>query len=259
MRRAINVSSMDSRVSRSSDTAQQTRSRETFFRWLLLEGNRLTIVGVLLLSIFSAVVFLSVIGVLSPQPSSPMYFLFSSLIGGNLTLITVVISINQLVLSRELGSPGDLYQRIQQTEQYRDEVESTAERSVSPVNPTEFLRYLHDVLHGSIVELRNSMSETESDDVRALADSLETDVNAVTTTLAGEKVDIFDIVAATLKTNHAHQIRKIDRLVGRERETLSSEVVDSLTTVRNQLLQIDVARRYFRTVYTEKELAPSRD
>ncbi|SEP15258.1 hypothetical protein SAMN04487948_11715 [Halogranum amylolyticum] len=29
-----------------------------------------------------------------------MNFLFSSLIGGNLTLITVVISINQLLLSR---------------------------------------------------------------------------------------------------------------------------------------------------------------
>lgn len=246
---------MDSRVSRSLDTVQEAHFRRATFRWLLLEGNRLTIVGALLLSIFAAAMLLSTVGILSPEPSSPMYFLFSSLIGGNLTLITVVISINQLVLSRELGSPGELYQRIQQTEQYRDAVESTAGRSVSPVTPTEFLRYLHDVMHESTLELEESISVTDADDVRTLTDSLEADIEGVTSALEGENVDIFDIVAATLKTNHAHQIREIDRLVEQEGETFSSEAVDALTAVRNQLLQVDVARRYFRTVYTEKELA----
>ena len=41
--------------------------------------------------------------------------MFSGLIDGNLTLITVVVSINQLLLGREFKSPGTLESQIERS------------------------------------------------------------------------------------------------------------------------------------------------
>ncbi len=78
-------------------------------RWLLVTGNRLVVAAVLLSSILFLLVLFMSVGVLSGRPSSPMYLLFSALLGGNSTLISVVLSINQLVLSRELGATGEFH------------------------------------------------------------------------------------------------------------------------------------------------------
>ncbi|SIR98010.1 hypothetical protein SAMN05421858_4938 [Haladaptatus litoreus] len=78
-------------------------------RWLLVTGNRLVVAAVFLSGILLLLILLPSVSVLFAQPSSPMYFLFSALLGGNFTLISVVLSINQLVLSRELGATGKFH------------------------------------------------------------------------------------------------------------------------------------------------------
>jgi hypothetical protein len=65
----------------------------------------------------------------------------SSLISGNLTLITVVVSINQLLLSREMSSPGELESQIQNVIEYRKDVEDHA-GDIAPVKPLGFLELL---------------------------------------------------------------------------------------------------------------------
>ncbi|MFC4357103.1 hypothetical protein ACFO0N_03960 [Halobium salinum] len=239
-----------------------------FFRWLLVDASRLWVAAYVLGGITLLSLVLAAVGFLTPVPSSPMYFLYSAILGGNLTLITVVISINQLVLSRELGAPGDLRERIEKADAFREDVERITGDAASPVAPADFLLRLHE----SLAEMAEALSEATRDDgrtdelarkVEELAGDLESDANDVVSTIdSSEGGDgrsassrVFEVVAATLGTNHAGQLRRIDRLLTSERDALTNRQREHLDALRELLLYIDVARKYFRTVYTEKELS----
>lgn len=55
-----------------------------------------------------------------------LFYAYSGLIAGSLTLITVVVSINQLLISQELQTPDELHPQIESVVRYRDTVEEAA-------------------------------------------------------------------------------------------------------------------------------------
>ena len=245
----------------STDTTYgQSRDRGTVMNWLLLDGNRLVIAGIIVLvSLLVVLGLLWSFGTASLRPDSPVYFLFSSLLTGDLTLLTVVLSINQLVLSRELGAPGSLQTRIDETLDYRSDVEAVAESAESPSSLPDFLRFLHE----NVVSRAQALDETagELDDdrlqrrLRSLSESLREDARAVNQTLDRESTGAFGIISATVETSHSSQLHEIGRIRTERDDTVSGDLSDALGNLRGLLLQIDVARRYFRTVYVQKELA----
>ncbi|WP_211250904.1 hypothetical protein [Haladaptatus cibarius] len=188
-----------------------------------------------------------------------MYFLFSAFLGGNFTVISVVLSINQLVLSRELGAPGELRQRIENALEYRENAQKRADQSVAPVLPGSFLRFLHETTETRTEELRKSVVNTTDgrlqERVETFADDVLMDVKTVLRALDTEPVQIFAVIEATLGTNHARQLREIDRIEAEFDEYLTDDQRNVLGEIRTNFLQIDVARKYYRTVYVEKELS----
>lgn len=227
--------------------------------WLLVEGNRLVIAGgvlaVLLLALLTVV---WTFGFVSVRAASPIYFLLSSLVTGDLTLVTVVLSINQLVLSRELGSPGNLSERIKGTVEYRSNVEESTETGVTPESPSRFLRFLHEKVESRthrLAEISADVSEENLDQrLDGLVSSLYDDVDLVNRTLDAEE-GIFSVVSATIATNHGDQLQEIAAVRDEYADSLSDELNDVLDAIETYLLQIDVARNYFKTVYVKKELA----
>lgn len=113
----------DSGHSRSASGADRSGFWSTLRRWLLIDGNRWTIVGGILTLIFGAFLLVYLVGLVPIRRPRPYFYLYGGLITGNLTLITVTISINQLVLSRELGSVSDRQRRLQGAVDYRREIE----------------------------------------------------------------------------------------------------------------------------------------
>lgn len=225
--------------------------------WLLLEGDRLVIAGrVVLLTFLALLAVLWTYGLDSLNPKSPVYFLFGSLLTGDMTLLTVVLSINQLVLARELGAPGTLQERIDGAVRYLDEVEAVAETGVSPKSPPGFLRYLHESVESRANALEGRApgvrDETLQRRIGALADSLLEDVRRVNRTLERERPQIFSVVSATLATNHASQLQEIaefreehaDRSrTNRERPSSASGTTSSRSTSRGSTSRPSTSRR----------------
>ncbi len=227
--------------------------------WLVISGKRLRIAGVVVGVVLAVMGALTVAGVLPRRPADPMYFLLSSLLGGNLTLITVVISINQLVLSRELGSPGELRNRMEDAMEFRTDAEATAEWYVSPVRPGAFLLDLHESLLDQAEALEEAVAdhgnERATDRVENIATSVRQDVREVGSELDGSDGEEFTAIVATLGTNHAEQLEKLDRFLVEFRDDLSATERDLVDSIATHLLYVDVARNYFRTIYVERELA----
>ncbi|SDQ24444.1 hypothetical protein [Natronobacterium texcoconense] len=244
--------------------ADETNARSSsVFRWTVIEGNRFAVTALLLGGILLLLCILLVVNLFPREPGEPLYLLLSAFLGGNLTLITVVIAINQLVFSRELGSPGDLEQRTRNAVEYRNEVQSVMDQAVSPVRPGSFLLVLHENLGERAQRLRetttDSPGETDglSTEIDELAGKLRGDVRMVTKALDTPAADeqIFGAIAATLGTTQAQQLYELSRIETEYEDDLSTEQRDLFESIREHLLHIDVARKYFRTVYITKELS----
>lgn len=235
--------------------------RHSLFQWTVIEAHRLVVAGTLLGGILLLLFVLLAVNLFPRAPSKPLYLMLSAFLGGNLTLITVVIAINQLVFSRELGSPGDLEQRTRNAVEYRDQVQEVMDRTVSPVMPGSFLQVLHENLGKRTQELRETIANAAEDGLSAeideLAGALHADVEAVTRALDTPAADeqIFGAIAATLGTTQAEQLHDLARVEMEYDADLSDAQRRLFESIREHLLHIDVARKYFRTVYITKELS----
>ncbi len=235
--------------------------RHSVFRWTVIEGNRLVVAGTLLGGILSILLVLLSVNLFPRVPGDPIYLLISAFLGGNITLITVVIAINQLVFSRELGSPGSLEQRTRRAVEYRDQVQEVMDRAVSPVMPGSFLLVLHENLGKRAQALRETIPDPVEDELSTeideLVGALQRDVRTVTDALDTPAADeeIFGAIAATLGTTQAEQLYDLSRIEMEYDARLSDEQRELFEGIREHLLHIDVARKYFRTVYITKELS----
>lgn len=99
-------------------------------RYLLATGILLLMTGVVLIPDLTRFII---------QNATPLTYMASALITGNVTLITVVVAINQVILSKELESPGSLRDEIERTAEYR---QAALDQETAPTNPSDFLHRL---------------------------------------------------------------------------------------------------------------------
>lgn len=119
--------------------------RDRFLRWLLLVGDRSVIVTALVGATF-AVTF-AVTGDYPPSTravAAPVLRLSNALTGGLLPFVTLVLTINQLALSMELGSVFHLDRRLDAMREFREEVAALTGRDACPAEPAALLETLFD-------------------------------------------------------------------------------------------------------------------
>lgn len=115
-------------------------SLEGVTRWIYLDGHRGVVSGVLLVGVFGTSLVLIRGGLITPAEAGDITALSSALIGGMLPFITVVLAINQLILSEEFGTAGTFLERLEETREYRRDIEEQMGIRPSPAEPSEFLR-----------------------------------------------------------------------------------------------------------------------
>lgn len=226
--------------------------------WLIVSGNRAA-VAVGLMALF--LVFFGMIELLGLVPLSdvqPTFYIFSGLIGGNLTLITVVVSINQLLLSRELQTPGEIQSDIDDVIDFRREVEAAAE-TVPPASTLEFFHILVENAQKEVQNLRSLRSEEIAEPVRnEVNDILKilTDrFNSIDDLIHQSNTTTFPVLSLSLTRDCAQQLPHLRQVQAKHREELPDAAHESIDNLCEWLRDIDVARQYFRSLYLEDELA----
>lgn len=223
---------------------------------ILLRGDRtvisLGIIGVFLttslgLSLFQAFPF---------SDLQAVYYVYGGLISGNLTLITVVVSVNQLLLSREFSTPGELERQISDMIDYRRDVEDAAGQ-VAPVEPLEFLRLLLEATRQESQALGGLVRGTDvaaAEEIVDVVATLTEELDRTDELLVERSSGTIDVLSAMLTTNYARQINALRR-TKHDSEGLPDPVEDSIDRLIDHLQSIDIARQYFKTVYFKQELS----
>ncbi|NHN42715.1 hypothetical protein G9C85_13900 [Halorubellus sp. JP-L1] len=252
-------------ATRDDDDRSTTRKRlvdryERVLKYVLVDANRYAFAAVLLVVASAPLLALELGNVVTvDQETTALYYLFSTLAGGNVTLITIVVSINQLVLSRELRSPGDLETEMDAAESFRADVESGLDRPVAPEAPADFLQLLvsqtrEDV--AAIADVYPSIDdEAVREDVADLVADLEPELDDTFDALQTSGTGVFSALTTILDADFSTHINHARWVVRANEGAMPGDLVEHVDSLEDELEQLDVARQYFKTVYITQELA----
>lgn len=249
---------IDEEVSR-SDLVHERLRESPVKRWVFLDGNRSTIIG-----LFSAVVFVTCVsiglaGYIPVTDPSTATTLVAAIVGGTLPFITIVLAINQLVLSKELGWPGDLAERFEEMTSFRRGVESLTETPVSPAAPADFLQLLVGTVVDQAEQLQMAADQMADPDratvIQEFVQAVSSEGDLVINSLEDTDFGTFNALSAVLghfNGAHLYAARQIRTHYADELTDDAKKTLDLLIELFGQLA---IARQSFKTLYMQHELA----
>jgi hypothetical protein len=245
-----------------SDTLRERAGDSRVKLWLLLDADRRLVAGIPLLLVVLALVVLGAVDPASLREAAgskdPVETLFQALTTAIITGVTLVVSLNQLVLSQELGPLGDQRERMAGTIEFRRDVAETLDVPATPPEPSAFLRALVDGVGsrartlGDLVEACDDGEARER--VSAYADSLAENADGATEALEGQQFGTFDVLSAALDFNYSWKIYEGQRIRGEYEGSLSADALDALDALVETLRFFGPAREHIKTLYFQWEL-----
>ena len=246
----------------SSDNTMRGRAAENRYKlWVLLNANRWALTGGMAAGIFGALMFWGV----SNPPSAQEVLLttdwvkmsFQALIGALITGTTLVVSINQLVLSQEIGPLGSQRRRMDLAMDFYKNTDELLEFP-SPANPALFLKELIDATSDRARAFEDTVQKSDDEDFREHTEAYVEDLleNAEVATGQLENADFgsFAVMKAALNYNYDRKMYDLRWLLDEHKEDLTSEQRETGRETLEALTMYGPAREYIKTLYFQWSL-----
>jgi hypothetical protein len=225
---------------------------------VVLGGNRIAVSALLVGGVVAAFFLLTRAGALAIGPGSAAASAFSSgLIAGTVTLVTISLSINQLILSRVFGSPNELFDQLNGTRDLRRRVREHAGESAVPNDPAEFLDLVAETLTDRANRLRSACDDgsgdrpPEVDDyaagIAAYGESISAKIESQTA--------IVNVLEVILGTEYAKNMTATEQLQNEYGGRLPVEAETELDAIGDILGAVAVTRQFFKTLSLQQDFA----
>lgn len=229
-------------------------------KWLLLEGNRFVVAGLFAGGITLLVYALALLGMIALGPQSNVRTLLSSgLTSGLLTLVTVALSINQLLLSRVFGPPEEFSSRLSGTNEFRNRVSRAADASLYENEPKEFLLRIAEAIIDRTERLKGELPADAPDELFDFADMMAGYADEVTQSVESDvptgRSNTMDVLTTLLGPEYAHALTTIPRLQDEHTTELSDSAQTELAALLELVKSVAVFRQFLKTIAIQQDLA----
>lgn len=230
-------------------------------RWFLLEVNRWVMTALLLVGVFLCIVLVGSYGPVSVQsfltegvsPGAVLVELLKTIV----SVVVIVLSINQLVLSPGLGPVDDQETRFQDSIQLRARMERLTGTKVSPSSPAEFLRIVVTALVLQARHLRDVTEDSPNGELRTETAEFVSEVlneaTPVQSELDGSRFGTFDVIPSVLRFSISEKFHDIRAVRQKHEATFSDEETEAFEEMDELLELFTVSREYLKTVYIRAE------
>ena len=228
--------------------------------WFLVDANRWLVVAVLTTSMF-----VSLFGIVVLSPVSIRDYLLAGTLTSKgyvelqtitVTVITIVLSINQLVLSPELGALSDQRSRLEDVIDTRTRAEELAEAPTTPTDPDHYLLTLIAATEAKARRLGEAVTDSDPT-LRQRVDRYVADVDRETErvhdALEGRRFGTIELLGAAMHFTTADDIHAVRRMHNEYAESLSGAEERAFSDMLDALKLYTVAREYFRSLYVQWE------
>ena len=220
----------------------------------------MVIAGGMALGVFCGLV---VLGVLDStllrtimRSQDPVDTVFEALIGGVITGVTLIISIAQLSVSRELASAGDQRDRMTNSLTLQEDIEDAA-GSIGGPSPATYLGLLCAASRQQATALENAVSENSDATLRErvdrFADRVVENADGIEEELASAQFGEFAVIRAALNYNYSWKIYATRRLQIDYEDSLTDEENEAFDRMSTVLQLFGPAQEYFKTHYLQWE------
>jgi len=231
-------------------------------RWILLEGDRRAIIGAL-----STVTFVTILAAGQIWPfeiqdllteTRAVETILNTLLGGIILLVSVVVSINSIVLSYDITSITAQEDRIETAIDFRQKLDRLSEPSTDPTEPSTFLQMTGESIRERAQALKAIVEEAEAELARDLQEHIEritetaSDLERALDSPHGGELGVLWL---GLETNYGPFINRSRNLMLRYQtggETESTEEFEELIRVMELFA---VGREVFKTLFYTQEIA----
>ena len=244
-----------------SDRLHERLNQNRIKLWFLMGGKRWHVIGLMVTIVFITLV---TVGYLYPaaesaiRSSDSVDTLFSAFLTAIITGVTVVVSLNQLVLSQELGAVKEQRARMEGAMQFRSDVADVIQAQVSPSRPAQFIRALVQVSADRAKDLQDIVSDSSEKDFRKeindFTDSLIGNAREVSEGLDDARFGEFDVISSALNYNYSWKIFTARRIKKKYNDLLTDKGEEELERLIEVLSLFGPTREYFKTLYFQSVL-----
>jgi hypothetical protein len=229
--------------------------------WVLLTGSRWVIAGGFALLVFGLFVVGSTVKQVPLRPlmesSNMVTITFSGLVGATITSATLVVSINQLVLSQEIGSLGTIRNRMDVGTDFRQNTDELLGET-TPTDPATYLDRLIETTEHRARALRDAVAGSNDPDLREKIDVYVDDLlgNASKTRedLADSEFGSLEVVAPAIDYDYNRKMHDVRRFKHQYWESLTPEQIERLDALLTALAMYGTARAYLNGLYIQWSL-----
>lgn len=243
-----------------ADTMRERVGESRVKLWVLLDANRWVVAAVPVVGVFLALV---VLGTLDPSPlagavgeKDPIETTFQGFLTAIITGVTLVVTLNQLVLSQELGAVGDQRERMDEAMSFRKDAEKVVDAPAAPPEPAAFLQSVVEATNARAADLADAVAGNDNEQLRervdGLVNSIEGNADAVSDRLADARFGTFEVLAAALDYNYSWKIYEARRI--QNTYHLPEEADRALDRLVGALTFFGPAREHFKTLYFQWEI-----
>ena len=244
------------------DTMRDRISGNAIRVWVLMYLDRWILAGGILTIVFLVLVGASLLGD-SPLRElvaghDALWWVFSAFIGAIITGVTLVVTINQLVLSQELGAVGEQRERMEEAMAFRSAAEAHIDEPIGPPEPAAFLGALVEATQERVETVRSAVAAEDDEELTStvdeFADTIVEQGDAVKANLEGAQFGTFDVLWAVLDFNYSWKIFDARRIRTHHGDALSAEADEAFAELLEVLELFGPAREHFKTLYFQWEL-----
>jgi hypothetical protein len=226
--------------------------------WVLIEGDRSVVASGITVGIVGIVGALIWRDTLALGPDSSVDALFSSgFTAGVITLITISLSINQLVISRVFGTVSSLRARLDGARELHETVAALAGRPASPNDPAAFLSLIARTLNDRVTTLRVMDEFGDWDPPSEVTDALR-DIGEYGDNIDSrleDNTEVDYLLTILLGTEYAVNLTAIQHLQNRYADSFPEAVQAELRAIDELLESVAIVRQFYKTIALQEDFA----
>ncbi|WP_255196152.1 hypothetical protein [Halorarius litoreus] len=231
-------------------------------RWILLEGNRYAVTSALVSLVFATLMLVGTLWTFEMQrlltETPAVQTVLATLLSGIILLVSIVVSINSIVLSHDITSVETQENRIQGVMEFRRDVGQLTETGESPSNPASFLNLMASVIR----DRATALEEVAEGNNEELAQEVQRYVAGISETverLGGHSEDIsgaeFGILWLGLEVDYGTYMDRSRTLRGSYESTVSETFDDRIDDLLKAFQLFATGKEYFKTLYYSQEVS----
>jgi hypothetical protein len=231
-------------------------------RWVLLEANRLAVTGALLSFMFSGLMLVGWVWTFEMQrvltETPAVQTILTSLLSGIILLVSIVVSINSIVLSHDITSVDAQGDRIQGVVEFRRDIGRLTEGGESPTDPASFLDLMASVIHDRATALQDDINGSDEEltkDIQNYVDEVLETAEPLSNQGGSSSGAEFGILWLGLEADYGTHMDRSRKLRSSHEGELSDTFDERLDDLIQAFQLFATGKEYFKTLYYTQEVS----